>query len=347
MWKKSIAFAWGWTWWHIFPIKSLIDNIDKNIYQIYWFWNKNSLEEKICKQIKDITFIPIISWKIRRQITLKNIRFNIIDLFKNLIGFFQSFFYVLKYKPSFIFSKWWYVAFMPCLAWKILRKKIYVHESDTVPWLVNKLIAKFSDQVFLWFKECEKFIKNKNKYFVWQIISNKFFQPVTYKNSNKTNLLIIWGSQWAKFLIDNIKPLIKDNFLKNFKIYIIGWVKNSTPTIDNKNVNYFGFLSQDELIEIYKKIDISITRWSATSLAEQDQFDIKKIIIPLPYTWWNHQYYNAVAYKKKWDILISQFDKNFQEKLKNNLLKFKNYKKKKGTYKSNKDNKKIVLNQIL
>jgi UDP-N-acetylglucosamine:LPS N-acetylglucosamine transferase len=43
-------------------------------------------------------------------------------------------------------------------------------------------------------------------------------------------------------------------------------------------------LSQDELIKLYKKADISITRGSATSLAEQDQFDIKKIIVPLPYT---------------------------------------------------------------
>jgi hypothetical protein len=34
-------------------------------------------------------------------------------------------------------------------------------------------------------------------------------------------------------------------------------------------------------------------------LAEQDYFNIKKIIVPLPYTGGNHQYFNGLAYEEK------------------------------------------------
>lgn len=350
--KKTIAFAWWWTWWHIFPIKNLIDNIDSEKYKILWFGWKNSLEEKICNDLKNsgknIIFIPILSGKIRRSFKLKDIYLNILDFLKNILGFFQSLYYIIKYNPKFVFSKWWFVAFCPSLAGKILFKKIYVHESDTIPGLVNKLVSYFSNKTYLWFESTKKFIKTKNIEVVWQILWNKFYEDIEYNKDEKTRLLVIWWSQWAKTIIDAVKTLLDKWNLKEFEIYVIWWTKNNNNVFKNyKNVHFFWFLNQDELIEIYKKVDISITRWSATSLAEQDQFDIKKIIVPLPYTWWNHQYYNALEYKKKWDFFISQLDKNFIKKLSDKLETLKNYKKQKWTYRKEKDWKKIILKEIL
>ena len=126
------------------------------------------------------------------------------------------------------------------------------------------------------------------------------------------------------------------------------WLLNKENIFSGfENVKFYEFLSQDDLIKLYEKADISVTRWSATSLAEQDQFDIKKIIVPLPYTGWNHQYYNALEYEKKWDILLSQLNENFEEKLWKILEKFAWYKKKKWQYRREKDGKKIILKEIL
>jgi len=349
--KQTIAFAWWWTWWHIFPIKSLIENINKEKYKILWFGNKNSLEEKIANELKkqwyDIVFIPVLSWKIRRELTFKAIYLNIIDFFKNILGFFQSLYYICKYQPKFVFSKWGFVAFNPSLAWKLFWKNIYLHESDTIPWLVNKLVSKFANKVFLWFYYAKKYIKNKNTEVVWQIISNKFYEDYNLESNWKTNLLIIWGSQWAKIIIDAIKTLLDKWELQEFNIYIVWWLLNKENIFENyDNVEFYWFLSQDELIELYKKADISITRGSATSLSEQDQFDIKKIIVPLPYTGWNHQYYNALEYEKKWDIFISQMDKDFIKKLWDKLKELKNYKKLKGEYRKNEDTKNEIIKKI-
>ena len=350
---KTIAFAGGWTGWHIFPIKSLIENIDKSKYQILWFWNKQSLEEKIAQDLKNnwynIIFLSIFSGKIRRWFSFKNLYLNTIDLWKNIVWFFQSFYYISKYKPSFIFSKWWFVAFNPSLVWKILWKKIYLHESDTVPGLVNKIVSKFADYVFIWFEYSKKYIQNKNIQVVWQIISNKFYQEKwIYEKTWKTNLLIIGWSQGAKIIIEWIKKLLEIWKLQEFNIFVVGWLLNNQNIFKKyDNVQFFWFLNQNELIELYKKADISITRWSATSLAEQDQFDIKKIIVPLPFTGWNHQYFNALEYQKKWDILVSQLDKDFLDKLETELQKLSDYKKIEGTYRKKIDWKKIILDKIL
>jgi len=352
--KKVIAFAWWGTGWHILPIKNLIENIDKKKYKILWFWTKNSLEEKVANELKqnwyDIVFINILSGKIRRDLNLKSVYQNLIDFIKNIIGFFQSLYYICKYKPKFVFSKWGFVAFNPSLAGKICFRKVYLHESDTIPGLVNKLVSKFADKVFLWFKYAKKYIKNKNIEVVWQILSNKFYKENFSPNNTQkhTNLLVIWWSQWSKVIIEAVKKLLDKWLLNDFNIYIVWWLLNKENIFKNyKNVKFYWFLSQDELIDLYKIADISITRGSATSLAEQDQFDIKKIIIPLPYTGWNHQYFNALEYEKKWDIFISQLDKDFLDKLSTELNKLKWFKKEKNKYRKNIDNKYRILEKLL
>ena len=351
MTKKVIAFAWWWTWWHIFPVKNLIEKIDTSKYKILWFGNKNSLEEKIANQIKqewkDIVFIPIFSWKIRRQFNIKSIYLNLIDFFKNILWFFQSFYYICKYQPKFVFSKWGFAAFMPSLIWKICWKKVYLHESDTIPWLVNKIVSRFANKVYLGFDYAKKYIKNKNIEVVWQLLSDKFYKPSLYPIQDKTNLLVIWWSQGAKILIESVKHLLDEWKLKEFEINIVWWLLNKENIFKNyDNVNFYWFLNQDDLIELYKKADISITRGSATSLAEQDQFDIKKIIVPLPYTGWNHQYYNALEYTKKQDIYLSQQDENFVEKLWLELEKLKNYRKEKWKYRKDEDGREKIIKDL-
>lgn len=349
--KKIVAFAGGWSGWHIFPIKNLIESIGNENYKVLRFGSWDSLEEKIANDLKsqwrDLIFIPIFSWKLRRYLSLKNVFLNILDIFKNIAWFFQSMFFILKYQPIFVFSKGWFVALTPCLAWKMCFKRIYVHESDMVAWLANRIIFLFADKIFLGFENLLKNTKKTNTMFVWQLLSDLFFKKYEYSKNDKTNLLISWWSQWSKIIISCIRKLVKDWKLEDFHISILWWTKNSGETFNAENIDFYDFLSQAEILEIYKKTDFAITRWAATSLAEQDQLDIKKIIIPLPYTGWNHQYYNGKEYQKKWDILLSQLDKNFEQKLENEILKFKNKYKIFWKYRTDIDGKNLVLDEIL
>ena len=329
---KTVAFAWWGTWWHIFPIKALIDSLPKQGYEILWFGEKWKLEEKIVNQLKNdgynVIFVPILAWKVRRQFDIKSILKNFADLFKNVLWFFQSLYYVCKYKPEFVFSKWGFVAFNPSLAGKICWKKVYLHESDTVPGLVNKLVGKFADKVFLWFSQAEKYFNKDKTLVVGQLLTDK----LKFFNKNwkkwKTNLLVVGGSQWAKVLIQAVKNLLDKWVLKNFNVYVVGGLLNKKNIFkDYENVKFYQFIPQEELFKLYQLADLSITRGSATSLAEQEYFNIRKIIVPLPFTGGNHQYFNWIIYQKRWDYLLFQQDKNFEEKLELILKKLDGWKK--------------------
>ena len=67
--KINILRAGGGTWGHTFPIKSMIQYLDKyhkeQVWDHFWAGSKRSLEEKtvsdLQQQMKNLTFLPLLS----------------------------------------------------------------------------------------------------------------------------------------------------------------------------------------------------------------------------------------------------------------------------------------------
>ncbi len=367
----NIAMAWWWTGWHVFPIKSLIEHIYKNteyyskINDIVRFWEKRSLEEEVFLQLKekykDIHFQAIVSWKYRRETRLKSRLKNIRDAFKFWYWIVQSIYYIKRYSIDVIFCKWWYVALPIVLAWRLLRRKIIVHESDVRSWLVNKIASKYADKVFTWF---DKVLPKSTT--IWQILSDEIFSTESVKNlpsardmdikwrvltvseqlyytdPDKTHLLVIWWSQGSKRLYNTLLDSINQNreTYKNYEIFIILGKENQNmkSLFDQyQNVHVFDFISQQEMGLLLKNCDISLTRAGTTSLAEQKLYDLKIVMVPIPRT--HDQYDNAKFYVKKYDdILLDSKDENYKKNMLDIFKKYKKFKKK--------DTKKDIIWQI-
>ncbi len=357
----NIVFTGWWTWGHVFPIKSLIEYIYKNnevskkFNKILWFWLKNSLEDRICKWLnyQNLEFVPIFSGKIRREKSFWAIFKNILDMFIFLAGIFQCVFLLLKYKVDVIFCKWGFVAGPVVIAWRILRKKIYMHESDIVPGLANKLASKFASVIYSWFPDVFPWSRQ-----VGQILGDELiqFQPneidLSTFDLNKTNIVCVWGSQWSKTVYESVLEILETDtaLVEKFNFFIVLGTQNtdlgrSFASFDN--VKTFDFVKQKEIWYLFSIWDMAITRGSATFLAEQKSFGLKSIIVPLPYTWWNHQYYNGLYYQKYFDdILILQDDK-LKENIRLTLHDLVWYKKD-FKEKVNLDSvKKIIIDDIL
>ena len=334
--KLHIAMAWWWTGWHAFPIKSLIDYIFQNkkyldqIDKIFWFGTSNGLEQNISNWFdsRHFQFVPIISWKYRRETPFLSRLRNIRDIFLFIVGIFQSLYFLLYYRIDVIFCKWWYVALPVVLAWALLRKKIIVHESDTHPGLVNRVASRFAKKIFTWFDN----VLPKSQT-IWQIISDEIFQQdKQFTNKiwlspfeNKTIVLISWWSQWSKRLYKNLIKILKQNpkFQSEFIFFVALWLLNqdlSTEFDKLPNVRTLGFISQSQIGYLYGISDIGITRAGTTSLAEQKLFDMKLMIIPITRT--HDQYDNAQYYANKyWDIFLDQRKSDFEFQLTHSLHK--------------------------
>lgn len=338
--QEIVVVGWG-TGGHIFPVKTIIEYLDQNWYlgrevdTIFWLGLSNSLEEKVCQTLclDRVKFVSIVSWKRRREWT-------ILSFFKNVKDFAMLFWGVilcLKFfrthsKVSKIFCKGGFVSLPVVIAWFIMRKKVIVHESDTVSGLANRICSRFARKIFTGF---DGVIKNANP--IGQIISTQLLIPSDPKikidpnRQNLTNFLVVGGSQWAQKLYETLWEIFLENPLSDTNFFIVWGTQNNHLKrffSQFSFVTFLDFVSQSQMGYLCDLCDIWITRWWATSLAEQKLFWMKLIIVPLPYTGWNHQYFNALYYEKKYsDILISQ-NNNLKTNLKKQILSLQKFKKK-------------------
>lgn len=319
--KKLIALTWWSTWWHVFPLLSIYNYLkEEKKYDFIWVWEESSLENDIANE-NNINFLHIPAWKIRRYFDIRNF----FEPLKNLTGIFFWIHYIIKYKIDIVFSKWWYVALPLCIAAFIMRKKIYIHESDMIQWVSNRLILKMATKIFYTFPN-EKTESNDSKYILsWQILNPELIdklKSLDIEQNENLEVLIMWWSQWSTAIFDamlKVIPLLPD---ANFQVIL--WDKNLHFKNDFEkfdNVKTYDFVKQSKMWQIYTNIDIAVTRAGATSLWELTLFWIHSIIVPLEWSAWNHQENNAKYFSKNyWSDIILQWeelDKRLVEKLKN------------------------------
>jgi len=302
--KECIALTWGSTWWHIFPLLATYNYLqEENKYDFIWVWEEWWLEEEIARKNK-IPFLDIPAWKIRRYFDIKNFY----EPLKNITWIVFWIYFILKYKIDIIFSKWGYVALPLCIAAFILRKKIYIHESDTVSWISNKIIWKIATKVFYTFPPE---IENEKNITTWQILNPELIDWLTDLNiiqNPKLSVIVIAWSQWSTTIFEALLKLLPDFPDINFQVVL--WEKNMHFRERFKkfpNVLAHDFLTQKRLWVILKNTDIAITRWWATTLWELNMFWIHSIIIPLSNSAWNHQNKNALYFKEKfWSDVLDE-----------------------------------------
>ncbi len=330
-----IAFAgWG-SWWHVFPVQSLIKYINKKHpweHRLFRFWEKDWLEEKCCKNLtkhsSNITFVRIISGKRRREKELKALWKNLLDLWKLIIGSKIAFFWLLWNRIDVIFCKWWYVSLPVVIAWWVLRKRIYLHESDTKPGIANRICSKFATTIFTGFP----WVFPGKEVVVGQILDDDLLIDVVKHQETeqkKTNVLVTWWSQWAESVYKILKDILSSSAYPNTYFHIILGTKNHHLQMLFSGLQHtktYDFVDQSKMGELLSLCDVAITRGGTTSLAEQHIFGLKKIIIPIPRT--HDQMSNALYYQKKHhDILIDQDSPFFIWELQESIIKTATFQK--------------------
>lgn len=293
---KNIALTgWG-TGWHIFPLVSLYNYVkDTPETHFIWFGDEDGLEAQIAGEA-GIPFEHIPAWKLRRYFDIRNF----FEPLKNISGILWWIYYILTYKIDVVISKGGYVSIPLCIAAFLLRKKIYIHESDTIWWIANGMIGKMATKIFYTFP---------NDKIDWEkhILSGQILNPDLLENidkvgeldeNEKMEVLVIAGSQGSTRIFEQIATIVNNLIDINFTIIL--WDKNlhfRSEFEKCSNVKLHDFVTQKELGEIYKKTDIAISRAWATTLWELYYFGIHTIIIPLEWSAQNHQKSNAEFFK--------------------------------------------------
>ncbi|MEK7664754.1 MAG: UDP-N-acetylglucosamine--N-acetylmuramyl-(pentapeptide) pyrophosphoryl-undecaprenol N-acetylglucosamine transferase [Patescibacteria group bacterium] len=319
----KILFTGGGTGGHVFPIVAIAREI-RRIYpkkdlDFYYIGPKDEFGLILLSQ-ESFIIKKIISGKIRRYFSFKNF----LDIFFKIpFGILQSFFLILKMRPQIIFSKGGSGSIAVTICALILRIPVFLHESDIVPGLSNRISSKWAKKVFVSFPKTEYFDPQKviltGNPIRRELLEGdvKRAEELFDLTLQKPIILFLGGSQGAEAINDFVLLLL-NNLLKKFEIIHVCGRENAKEIeaeaqviIDKSFENYYhavGFLDEEKLKHAYKTADFIISRSGSGSIFEIAAIGKPSILIPLLGSAADHQFKNAYSYSQTGAALVIEQD---------------------------------------
>ena len=255
----------------------------------------------------------------------------IINLF---IGFVQALIIIFQIRPTKVMSFGSYATFAPMVASLFLKiffkSDLYLHEQNSVMGKVNLFFINFSKKIFTTFESVNNLdIKyNSKKYsvgFNYKKISKE--SHAEYKKTKTEKIIFLYGGSQGSVPLIKKFLLILNNFdkkiLKEIKVIIQspkGLFASLNQTMNTLNISFVVNEFFDNIDEILNITDIAITRAGSGTINDIVKYKIPSIVIPLPHSIHNHQYYNAkYLFDKGAAILIKE--ENFNEYIGSKTIK--------------------------
>ena len=314
--KKRALIVVGGTGGHVIPGYNLALHLNENNFTVDVVTDTRGLKYlKSTSNLKIYTFpsSPLIK---------KNIFATLFSFLVILYSILRSLVFLLFNRPTIVIGMGGYASFPICIAAAILKIKLITYENNLFIGKANKYLLPFSDKILVSYKELEGVPNRFNKkiYVIGNILKKEII--LNSKKTNhiekikKLNLLVLGGSQAAKFFAESLPSIFRDcsNDGIPLKIYhhclpyqndeLSLFYKNSKIEFEIFNFNH-------NLEEYFSKVNLAITRSGSSMLAELTNAKIPFISVPLPTSADNHQFKNALYYqKKKLTFLIEEKDLN-------------------------------------
>ena len=287
---KNIIICAAKTGGHIFPALSFAKEALKNNYKITFLGTNTDLENKVFSQNENIDFIKFELDGFRG----KNISQRLIFLIKLPLIFFQVISIITSRNISSIVCFGGFITVPVGFASIITFRKLYLHEQNSVVGSSNKLLSIFAKKIFTAFP----ISKNKKFFSVGNPANTQNKKAIDIFKNDNLNILVTGGSQGADFINKNI-PIALNNLDAELNvIHQCGLNKTQNVSKYGLTINASIFEFIDNLDEYIEWCDFAICRCGAGTLSEISQKKRGMIMIPLPSSIDNHQYFNALFYEK-------------------------------------------------
>jgi len=302
--KEKIVLAGGGSGGHVMPLLSVWEFL-KDEYEVLFLCSNQGKEEKILAD-KKVYFKTIWAGKLRRYFDWQNL----VDFFKTPIGIAQSYFILRSYRPVVVLAKGGYVSVPVGIAAWLLGIPLVTHESDAVMGLANRILARFATKIAVAFP-VGRYQSQDEKKMIWTGMPVRKWK---YQDGDKEKIREEWGlnnqlpvifitggSQGAKkmnsYVMDNLDKILQ------FANVIHQTGELDFPRLERKKMSLTEtkgkYLIYDFLIDEYDRAmvlaDLVIARAGST-LADISNLAKPSILIPLPSSASNHQFYNAKSF---------------------------------------------------
>ncbi|MDO8885509.1 undecaprenyldiphospho-muramoylpentapeptide beta-N-acetylglucosaminyltransferase [Candidatus Oleimmundimicrobium sp.] len=306
-----VIITGGGTAGHIYPGLAIADEIKNHISEanILFVGTKKGLEATVVPKA-GYDFKTINIYGLKRKISL--------HIFVTLLSFFASSLKSLKilrdFRPQVVVGTGGYVS-APLIGMAILlRIPTIIHEQNSVPGLVNKVMGKWVDVVTASFPDTKSFFKGNcivtGNPVRKEILKTGRKEALSYFpiDSKRKTLLVFGGSQGSKRINESlIEAYDKFRYCGNLQIIhvtgriafdgISDKIEKQKRREDKVLYNCYSYL--DSIGKAYAASDLVLSRAGATTIAEITAIGIPSILVPYPYATGNHQEKNALILEHK------------------------------------------------
>ena len=274
----------------------------------------------------DLRIRKVIAGKLRRYTNFTFMMYlqhfdvvlkNILDFFKNIVGFFQSFFRLVFNRPDVIFFKGGFVCLPVGMAAKLLRIPYVIHDSDAAPGLTNRLLAKRATKIATGMP-LEYYSYPADRAEWTGIPISDEFRPVSetkkrsYKKEldfdpDKPLLVVTGGSLGARNINVAIREILPQ-LLKQTSVMLVAGRERYPEMMDLKEyevwedgklkTNFRMVKFSSEMWKLFGAADIVVSRAGASTMTELSSMAKAVIMVPNEKLPGYHQVKNARAYEK-------------------------------------------------
>lgn len=340
---KKIVICGG----HLTPSLALIEKLkDEKDIELIFFGRKYATEgsKNISGEYREVNllnikFINITAGRLSRKLTLRAF----ISYLKIPLGFIQSLFYLLLYRPRLIISFGGYISLPVIFCGWLLGIDSISHEQASIPGLANKINYLFVKKMYLTWPQSKKYFPKGKIEVIGNLTRPDIFKKKAYNpqinsfiKKNPNYILITGGNQGSHFLNNLIFK--NPGLLKKFSVFhILGTAdfKHDHANAQKiKNQNYYScqFVTSGDIGSVFNNALFAICRSGANTIWELVITAKPAILIPLPQSASGEQQSNARILEEAGSgIVINQEDadwKNFLEIVENFESEIKNYQKK-------------------
>ncbi len=253
-----------------------------------------------------------LTFHLQPSILLPNLR----DGLKVAIGFFQSLFKLMAWRPDVIFIKGGYVCLPVGYAARLLRIPLVLHDSDAHPGLTNRLLSPFARAIGTGAPlEYYNYPPERATYVGIPVAPE--FRP--YSEAERQNLkkklgfnegrplVVVTGGGLGARRINDAIVAIREELLAETSVFLISGnlqYEDLLKQTDERDGWRLQAFVHNGMAEVLAAADIVVTRAGATTLLELAALHKPTIIIPNGQLTGGHQLKNAKVYQDALAALI-------------------------------------------
>ena len=282
------------------------------------------LRKVVAGKLRRYTNFTFMMYLQHFDVVLKNIG----DAFKVGVGFCQSWWRLLRIRPDVIFLKGGYVCLPVGMAARCLRIPYVVHDSDTVPGLTNRILAKGAKRIVTGMPlEYYNYAPDKAEWTGIPVSDN--FKVVGKREqselkkalgfSSQRHLLVVTGGSLGAQHINEAIREILPQLIKFTNVLLVAGRERYPEMLDLKEYEVWeeGKLKSEfrmlefssEIWKLFGAADVVVSRAGASTMTELAAMHKAVVMVPNQKLPGGHQVKNAEAYAKAKAAIVVPDDK--------------------------------------